>query len=79
MSKEIEETNTEEELVEAFKAFGIDDAEHQKISKVQIKETMRKYGERLPDDQIDKLFKEIDYDKDGGIGFADFVRMMMSK
>jgi len=53
MSKEIEETNTEEELVEAFKAFGIDDAEHQKISKVQIKETMRKYGERLPDDQID--------------------------
>ena len=40
---------------------------------------MAKHGEKMDDSEIDKLFKETDFDGDGRIGFEDFVRMMMSR
>ena len=65
-----------EELEEAYQEFEPDD---RGITKRQLKTTMAKHGEKLDDTEIDKLFKETDFDGDGRIGFEDFVRMMMSR
>ena len=66
-----------EELIEAFNEFDPD--ESQRFGKKKLRETMAKYGEKLDDQELEKLFKETDYDGDGKIGFEDFVRMMMSR
>ena len=65
-----------EELEEAYQEFEPDD---RGITKRQLKTTMAKHGEKMDDSEIDKLFKETDFDGDGRIGFEDFVRMMMSR
>ena len=65
-----------EELEEAYLEFEPDE---RGITKRQLKETMKKHQEKMEDSEIDKLFKECDYDNDGRIGFEDFVRMMMSR
>ena len=65
-----------EELEEAYQEFEPDD---KGITKRQLKETMKKHGEKMSDEEADKLFKETDFDGDGRIGFEDFVRMMMSR
>ena len=65
-----------EELEEAYQEFNPDE---KGITKRQLKETLREHNEKMSEEDIDKLFKETDFDGDGRIGFEDFVRMMMSR
>lgn len=40
---------------------------------------MRSYGEKLSDQEVEALFKQVDCDGDGRISFNDFLATMMSK
>ena len=73
-----DQSNNNEELVEAFRAFGPHD-EHQQITRDQLRATMEKYGEKYSNEEFEQLFQENDMDQDGYINFQDFVRIMMFK
>ena len=67
----------DEELYEAFKS--LDKRGRGCFDIHEMKEMMEKYGEKMTDDDAEKLFKDIDTDHDGMVSFEDFVLMMMAK
>ena len=80
ISKEMQEREVKEELVEAYQKFVGADDPNEGIRLQQLQKTMNDYGEkRLTQSDYEQLFDDVDYDGDGVINFEDFVRMMMSK
>eukprot|EP00434_Breviolum_minutum_P036116 symbB.v1.2.031988.t1/scaffold3776.1/size50502/3 len=76
MSRKLKETDTEEELIEAFKVFDRDRDGF--ISGGELRASMTNLGERLNDAEVDEMIKEADLDGDGLINYDEFVRMMMA-
>mmetsp|Transcript_13928 Transcript_13928/g.23690 ORF Transcript_13928/g.23690 Transcript_13928/m.23690 type:complete len:99 (+) Transcript_13928:254-550(+) len=77
MSKKINEGQMDEEMMEAFKTFDLDNKGH--ISLNDLKRVLKQYNENLSEDEIKLMFQETDADKDGKIDFKDFILMMMAK
>merc|ERR1711967_137075 len=77
MSRKMEDTDTEEELVEAFKVF--DRQGNGFISAAEIRHVMTNLGEKLTDEEVDEMIREADVDGDGQINYEEFVKMMMAK
>ena len=69
------DSDTEEELVEAFKTFDLD--ENGTISADELKYVMTNMGENLSDNEIEEMIVEGDVDGDGLISYEEFVRMML--
>ena len=67
----------DEEMIEAFKTF--DKNNNGFITIKELQDVMHQYGEKLSDEDVQLMFEETDYDKDGKISFEDFVLMMMAK
>lgn len=76
MSRKLKETDTEEELIEAFKVFDRDRDGF--ISGGELRASMTNLGERLNDTEVDEMIHEADLDGDGLINYDEFVRMMMA-
>mmetsp|Transcript_87383 Transcript_87383/g.138740 ORF Transcript_87383/g.138740 Transcript_87383/m.138740 type:complete len:151 (+) Transcript_87383:79-531(+) len=76
MSRKLKETDTEEELIEAFKVFDRDRDGF--ISGGELRASMTNLGERLNDTEVDEMIREADQDGDGLINYDEFVRMMMA-
>ena len=47
------------------------------IDNTEIGEVMEGLGERLSDEEIEKLINEIDYDGDGEVDFDEFMVLMV--
>lgn len=77
MQRQLADEELNEELYEAFKTF--DKSQKGSFNVVEMREFMEKYGEKLPDEEYEKLFKDIDTDDDGLVNFDDFVLLMMAK
>ena len=77
MAKKMKEGEMDEEMIEAFKTF--DKNGNGFITIQEMKDVMHQYGEKLSDEDVQLMFEETDYDKDGKISFEDFVLMMMAK
>lgn len=75
MDKKLKEQDTEEELIEAFKAFDKDGDNY--ISAGDLKEFLNTFGESISDDEIQKMIKVADTSRDGKVNYQNFVRMMM--
>jgi calmodulin len=75
--RKMKDTDTEEELVEAFKVFDRDG--NGLISAAELRHVMTNLGEKLTDDEVDEMIREADIDGDGHINYEEFVRMMMAK
>ncbi|KRX11001.1 hypothetical protein PPERSA_03059 [Pseudocohnilembus persalinus] len=76
MAKKMKDTDTEEELIEAFKVF-----DHDQTGKIDIDELkfgLMNLGERLPKELVDEITKIAD-NGEGYIDYEEFVRMMMAK
>ena len=71
------DTDTEEELIEAFKVFDRDG--NGLISSIELRHVMTQLGEKLTDDEVEEMIKEADNDGDGYINYEEFVKMMMTK
>jgi calmodulin len=77
MVRKTKETDSEEEIKEAFKIFDRDDSGF--ISAADLRQVMTSLGEKLTDDEIDEMIRETDQDGDGRIGYNEFVQLMMGK
>ena len=73
----MKEGETDEELIEAFKTFDTNGTNY--ITEENLADIMEKYGEKLPRDEVHKMFLEADKTGDGTLTFEEFVLMMMAK
>lgn len=95
MARKMKDTDSEEEIREAFKVFDRDNNGF--ISAAELRHVMTSIGEKLTDDEVDEMIREADQDGDGRIDceytnaqgvpsqYADtptdneFVQLMMQK
>merc|ERR1711868_294473 len=77
MAKKMKETDSEEEIREAFRVFDRDGNGY--ISAAELRHVMTNLGEKLTDDECDEMIREADIDGDGQIDYEEFVKMMLSK
>jgi len=76
MARKMKDTDTEEELVEAFKVFDRDGNGF--INSAELRHVMTNLGEKLEDEEIDEMLREADVDGDGQVNYEEFVKMMMA-
>ncbi|KAJ8549020.1 hypothetical protein K7X08_032727 [Anisodus acutangulus] len=74
ISKKMKETDSEEELKEAFKVFDKDQNGY--ISSNDLRHVMINLGEKLTDEEAEQMIKAADLDGDGQVNFDEFVKMM---
>lgn len=77
MAKQMRETDTEEEMREAFKIFDRDGDGF--ISPAELRFVMINLGEKVTDEEIDEMIREADFDGDGMINYEEFVWMIGQK
>ena len=59
--------DSEDEIREAFRVFDRDGNGY--ISAVELRHVMTNLGEKLTDDEVDELIREIDVDNDGQVNY----------
>ncbi|XP_001359534.1 calmodulin-related protein 97A-like [Drosophila pseudoobscura] len=77
MGKQMRDTDTEEEMREAFKIFDRDLDGF--ISPAELRFVMINLGEKVSDEEIDEMIREADFDGDGLINYEEFVWMINQK
>jgi len=77
MARKMQDTDTEEEIREAFKVFDKDNNGF--ISAAELRHVMTNLGEKLTEAEVDEMIREADVDGDGQINYEEFCRMMLTK
>ncbi|XP_021357513.1 calmodulin-beta-like isoform X3 [Mizuhopecten yessoensis] len=77
MARKMKETDSEEDLREAFRVFDKDGNGF--ISAAELRHVMTNLGEKLTDEEVDEMIKEADLDGDGMVNYEEFVTMMTIK
>lgn len=77
MARKMKDTDTEEEIREAFRVFDKDGNGF--ISAAELRHVMTNLGEKLTDEEVDEMIREADIDGDGQVNYEEFVKMMTSK
>ena len=75
MSKIYKNSDTEEELLEAFKVFDRDG--NGLIDAAELKYVLTNLGEKLTDEEVDEMIEKVDIDGDGMINYKEFADAMM--
>lgn len=70
MARKMKDTDSEEEIREAFKVFDRDNNGF--ISAAELRHVMTSIGEKLTDDEVDEMIREADQDGDGRIDCKSF-------
>ena len=76
MTKNSHETQTEEEVINAFRVF--DKEGNGLIASSELKHIMMTIGDKMTEEEADEMVNEADIDEDGMINYEEFVRMMMA-
>ncbi|KAF8201192.1 putative calmodulin [Mycena galopus ATCC 62051] len=77
MAKKFQDTDSEEEIRQAFAVFDKDG--NGTISVTELQQVMRSLGEKLSDREVEEMIREADVDGDGEINYDEFLTMMLSK
>ena len=77
MQKKMQQLESPEEIEAAFKIF--DKTGTGIISASELRHVMTSLGEKLTEEEADKMIKEADPDDDGKINYHEFVMAMTSK
>ncbi len=77
MNRRSKETDTEDEVINAFRVF--DKEGNGCIGSGELKHIMTTIGDKLTEDEVEEMIREADIDGDGYINYEEFVRMMMAK
>ena len=67
MSRKMQDTDSEEEIREAFRVFDKDGNGF--ISAAELRHVMTNLGEKLTDDEVDEMIREADMDGDGQVNY----------
>ena len=67
MGKKVKETDSEEQIREAFRVFDKDGNGF--ISSQELRHVMTNLGERLTDQEVEEMIKEADLDGDGSVNY----------
>ena len=67
MARKMKESDTEEEIREAFKVFDKDGNGF--ISASELRTVMTSLGEKLTDEEVDEMIHEADTDGDGQVNY----------
>jgi len=65
MARKMKDTDSEEEILEAFKVFDKDGNGF--ISAAELRHVMTNLGEKLTDEEVDEMIREADIDGDGQV------------
>ncbi|CCC13842.1 hypothetical protein SMACR_07478 [Sordaria macrospora] len=74
MSASVKETDTEKELLEAFKVFDKDGSGT--ISTEELRAVLKSLGEDMTDADVDEMIKLADKNGDGQIDYTEFAQIM---
>jgi calmodulin len=74
MARKMKDTDSEEEIREAFKVFDRDNNGF--ISAAELRHVMTSIGEKLTDDEVDEMIREADQDGDGRIDCELSIRLV---
>ena len=77
MARKMRDSDSEEELIEAFKIFDRDG--NGLISADELLHVMVSLGENTNLEEIEELIKEADLDGDGFINYEEFVKLILNK
>lgn len=77
MAQKMRDTDSVEELTEAFLVFDKD--QNGFISAAELRHVMSNLGEKLTGGVVDEMIREADADGDGQIDYQEFVKVMMAK
>ncbi|XP_045176843.2 calmodulin-like [Mercenaria mercenaria] len=77
MANKMNDTDTEKEMLDAFRVFDKDG--NGQISAAELRLVMTNLGEKLTDEEVNEMIREADTDGDGQINYEEFVAMMTSK
>ena len=67
MAKKMKDTDTEDEMREAFRVFDKDGDGY--ISAAELRHVMANLGEKLTDQEVDEMISEADLDGDGRVDY----------
>ncbi|XP_030854434.1 calmodulin-alpha [Strongylocentrotus purpuratus] len=77
MAKKMKDTDSEEDIREAFRVFDKDGNGY--ISAAELRHVMTNIGENLTIEEVDEMIREADVDGDGQVDYEEFVTMMTFK
>ncbi|RXN14148.1 Calmodulin [Labeo rohita] len=82
MARKMKDTDSEEEIREAFRVFDkVAAFDHKNVSLSRRLEAVQytNLGEKLTDEEVDEMIREADIDGDGQVNYEEFVQMMTAK
>ena len=71
MARKMKDTDSEEEIKEAFRVFDKDGNGF--ISAAELRHVMTNLGEKLTDEEVDEMIREADIDGDGQVNYEGAV------
>ena len=77
MGKKMQENDTEDDLIEAFRVFDIDG--NGCIPAHELKHVLANAGEKLTEEEIEEIIRETDINGDGFIDYREFIRILMAQ
>ncbi|KAK6464512.1 hypothetical protein DFJ63DRAFT_285164, partial [Scheffersomyces coipomensis] len=77
MARKMKDTDSEAEILEAFKVF--DKNGDGKISAAELKHVLTTIGEKLSDNDVELMIREADINNDGEIDIVEFSQLLSNK
>ena len=76
MARKMKDTDSEEEIREAFRVFDKDGNGF--ISAAELRHVMTNLGEKLTDEEVDEMIREADIDGDGQVNYEGMYNLLKS-
>lgn len=73
MARKMKDTDSEEEIREAFRVFDKDGNGF--ISAAELRHVMTNLGEKLTDEEVDEMIREADIDGDGQVNYEGIYQI----
>ena len=74
VSRKMKVGATDEEIKDTLRVFDKDCNGF--ISAAELRQALANFGQKLSEKEVDEIIKEVDFDGDGQIDYAEFVSMM---